>query len=58
MDKLNSGGKSKREGWRTELPSAGLGAAVIERMKDEKAKDAVWQGKCSGTMYVLFINCI
>ncbi|GMN49277.1 hypothetical protein TIFTF001_018438 [Ficus carica] len=52
VDKLNSGGKSKREGWRTELPSAGLGAAVIERMKDEKAKDAVWQGKCSGTIYI------
>lgn len=52
VDKLNSGGKSKRAGWRTELPSAGLGGAVIERMKDEKAKDAVWRGKCSGTIYI------
>lgn len=53
VDKLNSGGKSKREGWRTELPSAGLGVRVIDRMKEEKGKDVAWQGKCSGTVYVL-----
>lgn len=52
MDKLQSGGKSKRDGWRTELPRAGLGVEVIEKMKDEKRNDVVWQGKCSGTVYV------
>lgn len=54
VDQLNSGGQSKRIGWRTELPSVGLGAEVIEMMKIEKTKDPVWQGKCSGTVYVLF----
>lgn len=48
---MNSG-NSKRDGWRSELPSAGLGIRVIETMKDEKTKDAAWQGKCSGTVYV------
>ncbi|KAJ0037769.1 hypothetical protein Pint_23758 [Pistacia integerrima] len=52
VDKMQSGVKSKREGWRKELPSAGLGATVIETMKEEKAKDVVWQGKCSGTVYI------
>lgn len=52
MDKLQSGGKSKRDGWRTELPRAGLGVEVIEKMKDEKRNDVVWQGKCSGTVYI------
>ncbi|KAB1207744.1 Sphingosine-1-phosphate lyase [Morella rubra] len=52
VDKLNSSGKSKRDGWRTELPSVGLGDGVIEKMKDEKINDAVWQGKCSGTVYI------
>ncbi|XP_057949619.1 sphingosine-1-phosphate lyase [Malania oleifera] len=52
VDKMQSGSKSKRDGWRTELPSAGFGAAVIEKMKDEKTNDAAWQGKCSGTVYI------
>jgi hypothetical protein len=52
VDKLHSGGKSKREGWRTELPRAGLGVGVIEKLENEKRNDAVWQGKCSGTVYV------
>lgn len=52
MTKLQASGKSKRDGWRTELPSAGLRAMVIEKMKEEKQKDAKWQGKCSGTVYV------
>ncbi|KAF5449307.1 hypothetical protein F2P56_029770 [Juglans regia] len=52
VDKLQSGGKSKRDGWRTELPRAGLGVEVIEKMKDEKRNDVVWQGKCSGTVYI------
>ncbi|XP_024934338.3 sphingosine-1-phosphate lyase isoform X2 [Ziziphus jujuba] len=52
VDKLQSGGKSKREGWRTELPSTGLGAGVLDRMKDDKRNDVSWQGKCSGTVYI------
>lgn len=52
VDQLQSGNKSKREGWRTELPRSGLGAEVIEILKDEKMHDVVWQGKCSGTVYI------
>ncbi|CAA2984325.1 sphingosine-1-phosphate lyase [Olea europaea subsp. europaea] len=52
VTKLQASGKSKRDGWRTELPSAGLRAMVIEKMKEEKQKDAKWQGKCSGTVYI------
>ncbi|TQE09211.1 hypothetical protein C1H46_005146 [Malus baccata] len=52
VDKLQSGGKSGRESWRTELPSSGLGVGVIEKMKDEKSKDVAWQGKCSGAVYI------
>ncbi|CAJ2669353.1 unnamed protein product [Trifolium pratense] len=52
VDKLQSDGKSKRDGWKTELPSTGLGTSVLEKMSEEKRKDAVWQGKCSGTVYI------
>ncbi|XP_075504688.1 sphingosine-1-phosphate lyase isoform X2 [Primulina tabacum] len=52
VNKLQSSGKSKRDGWRTGLPLAGLGGGVIDKMKDEKQKDVVWQGKCSGTVYI------
>ncbi|XP_020977882.1 sphingosine-1-phosphate lyase [Arachis ipaensis] len=52
VDKMQSDGKSKREGWRTELPSTGLGTLVLEKMKEEKRKDVAWQGKCSGTVYI------
>lgn len=55
VDKLQSGNKSKREGWRTQLPAAGLGYRVLELMEEEKRKDVAWQGKCSGTVYVCFI---
>lgn len=58
MDKLQSDGKSKRDGWKTELPSAGLGTSVLEKMKEEKKNDAVWQGKCSGTVYVSNLHSI
>ena len=54
VDKLQSGSKSKREHWRTELPSTGLGVGIIDEMKDEKSKDVDWQGKCSGTVYVYY----
>lgn len=50
VDKLQASSKSKRDGWRTELPLTGLGVGVIEKMKDEKQKDVVWKGKCSGTV--------
>lgn len=53
VDQLQSGGNSKRENWRSELPGAGLGVGVLDRMKEEKRKDVAWQGKCSGTVYVL-----
>lgn len=49
---MQSGGKSKREGWRTMLPALGLGNSVIDLMKEEKRNDVAWQGKCSGTVYV------
>lgn len=52
MDKLQSDSKSKREGWKTELPSTGLGTLVLEKMREEKRNDVTWQGKCSGTVYV------
>lgn len=52
VDKLQSSGKSKRDGWASELPKAGLGFGVIAKLKDEKANDVAWQGKCSGTVYV------
>ena len=52
VDKLQSGSKSKRDNWITELPRTGLGEGVIEKMKEEKRNDVVWQGKCSGTVYV------
>ncbi|XP_022733548.1 sphingosine-1-phosphate lyase-like isoform X1 [Durio zibethinus] len=52
VDKLQSGSKSKREHWRTELPTIGLGVGVIEEMRDEKSKDVDWKGKCSGTVYI------
>ncbi|KAI5559658.1 hypothetical protein BDE02_17G127200 [Populus trichocarpa] len=51
VEKLQSGSKSKRDGWRSELPREGLGAAVIEKLKQEKSNDVVWQGKCSGTVF-------
>jgi sphinganine-1-phosphate aldolase len=54
VEKLQSGSKSKRDGWRSELPKEGLGAAVIEKLKQEKSNDVVWQGKCSGTVYVCY----
>lgn len=52
VDKLQSGSKSNREHWTTELPTTGLGVGVIEEMKDAKSNDVDWKGKCSGTVYV------
>ena len=61
VEKMQSGNKSKRDSWRSELPREGLGGTVIEKLKEEKSNDVVWQGKCSGTVYVaittLHINC-
>ncbi|KAI8547571.1 hypothetical protein RHMOL_Rhmol07G0206500 [Rhododendron molle] len=52
VNQLQSSSISKRDGWRTELPRAGLGVGVLDNMKDEKRKDVSWQGKCSGTVYI------
>ncbi|KAF7123672.1 hypothetical protein RHSIM_Rhsim12G0094700 [Rhododendron simsii] len=52
VNQLQSGSTSKRDGWRSELPRAGLGVGVLDNMKDEKRKDVSWQGKCSGTVYI------
>uniref|UniRef100_A0A2P2JDC5 Sphingosine-1-phosphate lyase n=2 Tax=Rhizophora mucronata TaxID=61149 RepID=A0A2P2JDC5_RHIMU len=52
VDKLQSGNKSKREGWMVQLPTQGLGVGVLEKMKEDKNNDAVWQGKCSGAVYI------
>ncbi|XP_058192790.1 sphingosine-1-phosphate lyase isoform X2 [Rhododendron vialii] len=52
VNQLQSGSISKRDGWRSELPRAGLGVGVLDNMKDEKRKDVSWQGKCSGTVYI------
>ncbi|KAK9707587.1 hypothetical protein RND81_07G206900 [Saponaria officinalis] len=52
VDKMQSSNKSKRDGWRCELPTIGLGSGVVEVMKEEKKKDVAWQGKCSGTVYI------
>ncbi|KAK1305560.1 Sphingosine-1-phosphate lyase [Acorus calamus] len=52
VEKLQSGTKSKRDSWRSELPSVGLGRGVVEKLEDSKRNDVVWQGKCSGTVYI------
>lgn len=54
VNQLQGSGESKKDGWRTELPKDGLGVEVIGLMKDEKQKDVIWQGKCSGTVYVFY----
>ncbi|XP_042431427.1 sphingosine-1-phosphate lyase-like isoform X2 [Zingiber officinale] len=51
VDKLQSGNKSKRESWRTELPNIGLSRATIHELEDARNKDVAWQGKCSGTVF-------
>ncbi|KAJ3683290.1 hypothetical protein LUZ60_013517 [Juncus effusus] len=50
VDQLQSG-SSKKQGWRTELPNLGL-SDVIQVLEEAKAKDVIWQGKCSGTVYI------
>ncbi|KAF8378030.1 hypothetical protein HHK36_029363 [Tetracentron sinense] len=52
VEKMQSGSKSRRDSWRTELPRPGLRAGVIEKLKDVKSNDVIWQGKCSGTVYI------
>ncbi|KAF9622279.1 hypothetical protein IFM89_031082 [Coptis chinensis] len=52
VEKLQSGSKSKKAGWLTELPRTGLGGGVIEKLRDWKGNDVAWQGKCSGTVYI------
>ncbi|KMZ73627.1 Dihydrosphingosine Phosphate Lyase [Zostera marina] len=50
VEKLQSG--NKKNSWRTELPSVGLGRRVIEKMEDDKKNDVNWRGRCSGTVYI------
>ncbi|XXG41559.1 hypothetical protein AAC387_Pa01g1998 [Persea americana] len=52
VETLQSGNKSKRDTWRTELPSIGLERGVIVLLENEKENDPVWQGRCSGTVYI------
>ncbi|KAJ8773620.1 hypothetical protein K2173_005866 [Erythroxylum novogranatense] len=52
VDQMQSGNKSKRESWSSELPREGLGVSVLEKMYEEKKNDAAWQGKCSGAVYI------
>ncbi|CAL1413586.1 unnamed protein product [Linum trigynum] len=52
VDQMQSGTKSKRAGWMSELPKEGLGPGVVEKLKEEKDKDVDWRGKCSGTVYI------
>lgn len=52
VEKLQTGGNSKRDSWQTELPNAGLGRDVIDLLEKEKTKDESWQGRCSGTVYI------
>lgn len=52
VDKMQSSSNSKKDDWRTELPNGGVGCRVIDMLKEEKEKDAKWQGKCSGTVYI------
>ncbi|CAI9093188.1 OLC1v1028625C1 [Oldenlandia corymbosa var. corymbosa] len=52
VDKMQASGKSKKDGLISELPRTGLGVGTLEKMKNEKQKDVVWQGRCSGTVYI------
>ncbi|KAG0492874.1 hypothetical protein HPP92_006272 [Vanilla planifolia] len=52
VEKLQSGNKSNRDDWRTELPSIGLGKGVMEKLAEANSKDVPWKGKCSGTIYI------
>ncbi|KAI5078358.1 hypothetical protein GOP47_0006029 [Adiantum capillus-veneris] len=53
VNKMRSGGKkSGRESWRSELPDKGLGIEVVDILKLEKLKDAAWQGRSSGAVYL------
>jgi len=52
VDQLQSGSSSKKKNKTEVLPVKGLGVEVLEKMENEKRNDAIWQGKCSGTVYV------
>ncbi|KAL6626541.1 hypothetical protein ACP70R_030267 [Stipagrostis hirtigluma subsp. patula] len=52
VDKLQSGGTSTKNSLRAELPTIGHSDQVIKDLETLKAKDADWQGKCSGTVYI------
>lgn len=50
--KLQASAAGKRKHWRMQLPREGLGLQVLDRLKEIKAEDKMWQGKCSGTVYM------
>jgi hypothetical protein len=50
IDKLQSSAKAEKLCWASELPSDGLGSQVLEQMKEIKARDKHWQGRCSGAV--------
>ncbi|CAM6002199.1 unnamed protein product [Sphagnum balticum] len=52
IDKLQSSAKAEKLCWASELPSDGLGSQVLEQMKEIKARDKHWQGRCSGAVYI------
>ncbi|MCO5588392.1 hypothetical protein L7F22_042347 [Adiantum nelumboides] len=52
INKMRPGGKSGRESWLSQLPEKGLGVQVVDRLKLEKLKDAAWQGRSSGAVYL------
>ncbi|CAM6052283.1 unnamed protein product [Sphagnum compactum] len=52
IDKLQSSAKAEKLCWASELPSDGLGSQVLEQMKEIKATDKHWQGRCSGAVYI------
>ncbi|XP_010499293.1 PREDICTED: sphingosine-1-phosphate lyase isoform X3 [Camelina sativa] len=52
VDQLQSGSSSKKKNRAETLPVKGLGVEVLEKMETEKRNDAIWQGKCSGTVYI------
>lgn len=52
VDQLQSGSSPNKKNRAEELPAKGLGVEVLVKMENEKRNDAIWQGKCSGTVYV------
>jgi sphinganine-1-phosphate aldolase len=50
IDKLQSSAKAEKLCWASELPREGLGAQVLEQIKEIKSRDKHWQRCCSGAV--------